>query len=218
MSLINDALKRAKQAQQKQPPPATAGAPLRAVEAPRPARASRSLLLPVLLAALLMLVAVLVAVFVLVIGRGSGRNQMAKPVSPQTTPTSTQPAAAKPTVVALPPKPTTETPAVAAAKVAAPPPKPVVTNPVVPVAETPPAQTVAKVEPPKPPAVVNVPPPPPLPKLQGILFNPARPTALFNGKSVIVGGRIGEYTVVSITRQAVAVERAGRTNLLTMEE
>jgi hypothetical protein len=67
-------------------------------------------------------------------------------------------------------------------------------------------------------AVAQFPPEPQLPKLQGIVFNPTRPTAFLNGKSVVVGGRVGEFTVLAITKQIVTVERFGQTNALTMEE
>jgi hypothetical protein len=67
-------------------------------------------------------------------------------------------------------------------------------------------------------AVAQFPPEPQLPKLQGIVFNPTRPTAFLNGKSVAVGGRGGEFTVLAITKQIVTVERFGQTNALTMEE
>ena len=79
-------------------------------------------------------------------------------------------------------------------------------------------QAVAVAESSKAVAVAQVPPEPQLPRLHGIVFNPTRPTAFLNGKSVAVGGRVGEYTILAITKQAVTVERSGQTNVLTMEE
>lgn len=214
MSLINDALKRAKQAQHKNPPPAPAATPLRPVESVRRAPPSRSLLLPLLAAAVLILiggVAILMAF-------KRGASEPAAPTLPLSAkPIPETPAHSTPKVPAASP---VTTPSHSATSVAVRPPEVVVTNlpqvaAAVPIIVT---QTVFVVETAKPPATVKVEAPPPLPKLQGILFNPARPTAFLNGKSLLVGGRLGEYTVVAITKQAVTIERAGQTNVLTMEE
>jgi hypothetical protein len=51
--------------------------------------------------------------------------------------------------------------------------------------------------------------------LQGIFFSGKNTSALINGKSVIVGGRIGDARVVAITREsATIITAAGQTNLL----
>ena len=218
MSLINDALKRAKQAQAKNPPPppATApeGAPMRPVETkPRRGPAAPSSPLPLIIAAIFILIGVVVFLFAFKrqFPSDSGKPTIAQtpvPGSPQTVPTAnsappasaperpanaTTPAATIPSAVSTI---ATSTPAVA----------------VVPTVVT---QTVVVVE--KSAPVTNA-VPPVLPKLQGILFNPARPTAFLNGKSYLIGGRVGEFTVVGITKEAVTVERAGQTNVLTMQE
>jgi hypothetical protein len=65
---------------------------------------------------------------------------------------------------------------------------------------------------------VERPPPPPLPKLQGIFYRPERPAALLNGKTVLIGGMSGEYRVVAISQQSATVERAGQTNVLKMPD
>jgi hypothetical protein len=57
-----------------------------------------------------------------------------------------------------------------------------------------------------------------LPKLQGIFYRPNRPSALLNGKTVMIGGRSGEFLVVAITQQSVTVARAGKTNVLSLPE
>jgi hypothetical protein len=197
MSLINDALKRAKLAQQKQAPP-PAGMPLRPAERTHPVNAPRPLLLPILAAAMLVLVGGILIVVAL--SRGL-RLKSDEPVagqsvveSPQTSDVS--PASASTTsAVVLPSVPINAGEPVAAA-----------------------TRAVGAVEGSNSVPVVPAPREPQLPRLQGILFNPARPTAFLNGKSVVVGGRVGEYTVVAITKQAVTVERAGQTNVLTMEE
>jgi len=61
-------------------------------------------------------------------------------------------------------------------------------------------------------------PQPALPKLQGIVYRPDRPSALLNGKTVLIGGRSGDFLVVAITQQAVTVVRAGQTNVLMLTE
>lgn len=212
MSLINDALKRAKQAQQKQSPP-PAGAPLRAAEPARSVNAPRSLLLPILAAALLVFVGGILIVVAL--SRGF-RLKSVEPVASQSAVAAKGDpgtAAKLPRTADVPPGISVSTPASAF--------QPVSTNPPAPIAAAVSSvvtQAVVTVESSNAVTVVQVPPEPQLPKLQGIVFNPARPTAFLNGKSVVVGGRVAQYTVLAITKQAVIVERAGQTNVLTMEE
>lgn len=194
MSLINDALKRAKQAQKKPAPPPT-GMPLRPAESARSVNASRSLLLPIVAAALLVFVGGVLIVVALT--RGFGLK-------------SDEPVVSKSAVVAPKDNPGTAATLSQPAPTNPPPPAAVV-SPVV-------TQAAVTVESSNAVPLVSVPPEPQLPRLQGILFNPARPTAFLNGKSVVVGGRAGEFTVVAITKLAVTVERAGRTNVLAMEE
>jgi hypothetical protein len=212
MSLINDALKRAKQAQ-KRPSPPPAGVPLRPAESVRSGNAPRPLLMPILAAALLVFVGGVLIVVALTRGFGikpgepvASKSAVVSPTdNPGTSATLPRMADVSPAtriatpVIAQQPVPTNlpSTAAVAA---------PVVTQSVLPV-ESSNAVTV-----------VQVPPAPQLPRLQGIVFNPARPTAFLNGKSVVAGGRVGEYTVIAITKQTVTVERSGQTNVLTMEE
>jgi hypothetical protein len=60
---------------------------------------------------------------------------------------------------------------------------------------------------------------PPLePKLQGILFNPTRPSAIVNGKNVFVGDPVGEFSVLAITRGTVILGSATATNVLSLSE
>lgn len=67
--------------------------------------------------------------------------------------------------------------------------------------------------------VVSGPPlPPPLPRLQGIVYRPERPAALLDGRTVLVGRTSGEYRVVAISQQRVTVVRAGQTNVLEMPD
>ena len=93
------------------------------------------------------------------------------------------------------------------------------------VATAAPPPPAVKVEPPPQPVVASKAPivttelpaqKPILLKLQGILYRPADPTAIINGKTVRIGDRIGEALVVSINQEGVAVAAAGQTNVLMM--
>jgi len=54
-------------------------------------------------------------------------------------------------------------------------------------------------------------------RLQGILYSPAGPTAVINGKSLRPGERIGGGLVIAITPASVVIVASGRTNVLTLE-
>jgi cytoskeletal protein RodZ len=214
MSLINDALRRARQTQQQSPP--ASRQPLVPVE-PKPRGISRMLPLAV---------GVLFAAACFFFGLSLARRtpppvavaplpppkQSDKPVpvapaplpEPNVAP-ATKPASkprlsvttANPVVVApLPPKtvasaaPTAPAAPAAPAKVAAP-------------AATPPAV-------PKPP-VTPPPPPPPDPKLQGIFFDPTRSWAIVSGKTVYAGDRVGDFRVKEISKNTVTLEKADKT-------
>jgi hypothetical protein len=56
------------------------------------------------------------------------------------------------------------------------------------------------------------------PKLQGIVYRPDQPSALLNNKTVLIGGRSGEFLVVAIDRQSVTLECAGQTNVLRLRQ
>lgn len=212
MSLINDALKRAKQAQ-KRPSPPPAGVPLRPAESVRSVNAPRPLLFPILAAALLVLVGGILIVVALTRGFGLKPGEPVASKSDMVLPKDNPgTAAALPRIAEVAPATRIATPATAL--------QPIPTNPPSTVAAITPVVTQSAVTVVSSNAlpVVLSPPEPQLPKLQGILYNPARPTAFLNGKSVVVGGRAGEFTVVAITKLAVTLERAGQTNVLAMEE
>jgi hypothetical protein len=65
-------------------------------------------------------------------------------------------------------------------------------------------------------AAPSTPPPAPL-KLQSIVFNPRRPSAMINGRIVFVGDRIRELRVMAIHRDDVLLVGGGSTNLLSLE-
>lgn len=57
---------------------------------------------------------------------------------------------------------------------------------------------------------------PPL-KLQGIVFNPRRPSALINGRVMFVGDRIQDFRLTAIHPGDIVLIGANRTNLLSLE-
>ena len=173
MSLINDALKRAREAQRNHPP--SGATPLPPVESP--ARGGTGWILAV--AAVLFLAAA-----VLVIGPSLFGNKT-PPVA----------AAGVPKILAPPPAETA----------------PVSASPPVRVAPVP-ATTTNALAPPAAPVGQ-------LPRLQGIIFNAARPLAIVNGKAVNVGDRVGDFQVKQILKGSVVVQRPdGSQTTLTIGE
>ena len=168
MSLINDALKRARESQRNNPP--TGAPPLPPVE--HSARGGAGWILAV--AAVLFLAAV--GIF---LGPALFAHKAPPTAAVKTTKISTLPtvvAAPAPNVPASPPK-TARTPA------ALPP--------------TPAANTIP------PPAVATE----PLPKVQGIIFNAARPLAIVGGRTVSVGDRVGGFQVKQILKSSVIFQQ-----------
>src|SRR5262249_38088763 len=82
--------------------------------------------------------------------------------------------------------------------------------------------TTAESQEPSPTNTVDATPQPVVPKvtplrLQGIVFDPKRPSAVINGKTLFVRDRIGEFRVTAIKQDSVTVVGIGHTNLLTLE-
>src|SRR5262249_59559501 len=65
-------------------------------------------------------------------------------------------------------------------------------------------------------AELSVPAPPPL-KLQGITFNPKRPSAMINGRVVFIGDKVRDLHVMTIRRDEVVLAGSGQTNVLSLE-
>lgn len=59
---------------------------------------------------------------------------------------------------------------------------------------------------------------PTLIKLQGILFNPAQPSAVVNGRTVYVGNVVGGSRVTRITQETVTLVSETATNVLSLSE
>lgn len=203
MSLINDALKRAKQAQQETAPPPPSNVDLRPVEQRQYGRPGVGLAVPTLLG-----IASLVLLFLLWQAARTSNSQDTLEVNARTKappPTAQPPADSAPTTVPA------VVPVAPAAAVAVPEPPQVASN-------TPPVAAMVEPSTNPVPAAAVAPPKPALPKLQAIVFHPTRPSVLINGKSLFVGEKIGEYRVRAITQDSVTLVGAGQTNLLTLPE
>lgn len=62
----------------------------------------------------------------------------------------------------------------------------------------------------------KAPPAPPPIRLQGIVDDPSRPSAMINGKTLFVGDMLGVMQVVAISPNSATLVGAGQTNLLTL--
>lgn len=192
MSLINDALRRANQEKKEQAQAPADGAPMQPVQ--RSSQDRVSFLGPILLT---LIVLVLIAAAFLFWKGIETKKELARATA------QLQPSP-KATAIPAEPKLVVEQTAVnpASEKDGSTPTNSAATN-VVATAET----NVAPVAPLAPPPL----------KLQGILFHPSRPTAMINGKTVGIGDLVSGARVLRIDRQEVAVERDGKTEILTLE-
>lgn len=77
-------------------------------------------------------------------------------------------------------------------------------------------QEVSKQPPTNSAAPAPEPSKPPGPKLQAIVFNPSRPSAIISGKTVFAGDRVGEWRVFSIRPDRATLVNAGETNVLKL--
>ncbi len=213
MSLINDALKRAKQAQQQAAPSDSPGPHLRPVEPIPYVRHSVEFLVPATLAVMALLC--LFFVWRWANQRGSmNKEERAKvraltapaPV-PQTVSLPDPPKVAPSTNVhedlSLASNPSSEAPAIPRQA------QPTAVSEAV-QADTAATQAVNS-------AVQEVPKLPPL-KLQGIVFSPTRPSAVINGKPLFKGDRIRDFKVVAIGKDSVTLVSPGQTNVLNLPE
>ena len=209
MSLINDALKRAKQVQQDSAPPAPSNTDLRPAEHRQYARPAVGLAIPTLLG----LGSVVLLFLLWQTARNS--NQQTLEVKARTrsqtvaiSQPSEQPVAAQNVVIKDP----TNLPAAVSAPAAASP----VTSPASNNAVSTAAVVVTE-------AASNIvaavaPAKPALPKLQVIVYSPTRPSAMINGKTLFLGDKIGDFRVRAIDQESVVLVGAGQTNILTLEQ
>jgi hypothetical protein len=209
MSLINDALKRAKQAQKENPAPPPA-LPFKAAD-PFQQRNSGP---PILLIVAVVVVLALVGWFVVMaLQKRETVHPVANAKQPDesimqtaapsvVTPAANSVPAQQPAPPAVPVQPVSTTNSAVAAGNPATAPRPAPTDSVTNV-------TVA--------APDAAPPKPALPKLQGIFYRPARPSAVINGKNVSIGSRVGDFQVLAIRQESVIIGSATQTNILSLE-
>ena len=196
MSLLNDALKRAKEAQR--PDLRASVSSLQSIEV----RSQGTPLFSRMLVAVIFLL--LAAAFAFIGLAMTGRLVKKNTVLPQVVsapPAPTPAAAARPVAAVAPGAPVQTVPAVVATVATVPPVKP-----------APPAAPVAAV-------VVVAPPPPPLVlpdnlHVQGVAYDPVRPWAIVSGRTVYVGDLVKGVRVMEITRNSVTFGSHGQTNLL----
>jgi hypothetical protein len=194
MSLINDALKRAKESQRKDNPPV--GSSLHPMET-NPKERDSNLVLPVVI--IFLIVAALGLIGLAMVKHNSTKipaeNLATAPAIVPKPPVVT----AVPLEINLPPpatpptnSPATSTPVVVAAPVA------------------PPVAATNSV-------VTSSPTPKPL-RLQGISYDAAHPSAIVNGKAVYVGSRVDGMRVTAISPDSVTLAGGGRTKTLVVDE
>ena len=206
MSLINDALKQASQDQKKNPPPPSPLQMRAADESPR-----RSYTPPAILFAVLLVVLALGGVLVGVALQKRSSESVAVNARPesQVTQQPELPAATQAAVPVVAPKPETRFVTIT-------------NEPVAPV--TTPVATPSTIEPSQPAPITNVvavpvePPKPVGPRLQGISYNPSRPSAVVNGRTVYAGDRVGEFRVTQITPDSVTLVGDTETKVLSLSE
>jgi len=206
MSLINDALKRAKQAQQQHSPDAPQMmVQFRPVEPTQQVKKNNTWIW----IAVVIVAGLIIGFVARQLRRGNSeapKEAKAREVIPAS-PIAQEPVAPKPAPAVL----TTTAPnkpAHAAVTTTAVVPKPVPQEPVV--QETNAAPVVAPVIIQDEPKVV--------PKLQAVVYDPKRPSAIISGRSVFRGDRIGDFRVVAISQESVTLVCGGQTNVLVLGE
>lgn len=181
MSLINDALKRAQEARQNNPP--SDAPPLRPVEFP--ARNGAGWLLAT--AAVFLLAAACFLIGIALFGHKT------PPAAIAAKPASNMPVTAE------------SAPATHAGPLQAEAPPPPATN-----AAPPPAEVALATNASLPPNLIKDPPPPPnagpQPSVQGIIFNSGQPLAIINGKTLNVGDRVGNFQVKQVLKNGVVFQ------------
>jgi MSHA biogenesis protein MshK len=207
MSLINDALKRAKQVQQEQPARTEPGLQLRPLEARPAERNGLALALPAIALVILGLGCFVVWTSLAHKSKTPGQTAAANPVE--------QISASVPAALPAPLSIESSTPATTA-----PISQRVGNSPILTTTSTPSAAQVGTPAPEVPAgtqaAVEAAAPKPVVPRLQGIFYHPTRPSAMINGKSVLVGDKVGEFRVAAIDQESITLAGGGQTNVLTL--
>jgi len=210
MSLINDALKKAREAQQTAPPPPASEPRFKPAEPDIEGRHRFGVAVPIALALLALAGLALVWRVSHQPSRAELQNVQAK--SPATPDTAQPPAPVRAAdavenqapdqAAAASPSAAQSSPPASATRALAP------TN----AAPAEAALPITNVVP------VAAAPTRPAPKLQGIVYNPKRPSALIDGKTLFVGDRFGAFRVMAISHDTVTLTGAGVTNLLSLSD
>jgi hypothetical protein len=217
MSLINDALKRARESQAQAAPPPPPALEFRPVEPTQMVHRGPSLALIATVCIAIVLAALLLWQF---LRKSPAPSTVASVPAVQQAPA---PAAVPAPAVAVTPAPAPATaPLSAPAKVPVPasvdPKAAIAASPeaVVPVASA--AAAPVQVASAAAPAVEPVPPKPAPPKLQAIVFRKTRPSAMISGKTLFVGDKFGDWRLVAITEETATLVGAGVTNVLVLPQ
>jgi len=218
MSLINDALKRAKQAQGQAPAPPLAGPPLRPVEPIAAASHASQLIMPGITIAVIGFA--LFLAWRLMHTSGSVQPVVVVPQAPNAAnpAPSLQPApiaqhVPAPIVQATATVQPSSPPATTLGKPAQ---APSLTSSNVASAQgAVPTDIVLTIVPTNTPAALEKPAPP---KLQGIMYQPGHPAAMISGKMVFVGDKFGAWRVAAIDQESATLTAAGQTNILTLPQ
>jgi hypothetical protein len=235
MSLIADALQRAKEAQQQAAPPPPSSLQFRPIEPAQYAQKSLGLMLPAALA----VVALLLLFFA---WQWAQRTGLARPaevkartaIAANPTP-APQPASAPvaplsgASSLAVEPIPTAQTtssfPPKSAEVASLPSPAPVTAAVDAATATVPseptnspvtaaPENGIAKIA----ATIETLLPKPAPPKLQAIIFSPNRPSVMIGGRTLFIGDKLNEFRVVAIDRESATLAGTGQTNVLTLSE
>jgi MSHA biogenesis protein MshK len=220
MSLVNDALKRAKEAQQQAAPPPPSQMQFRPVEPGQHGRNGPRLIVPVTLTVLALLALVLP-------WQWAKGNRMTEPREARAvTRTAVQPTVTRqpvsPPAAAITPAPASE-PSPPPQTESHPTPATGIVDTLAAIdAATSASPAVAKEPENEATNAVAIAPAPqskaaPL-RLQAIVFNPKRPSALISGKTLFIGDRLGDARVVAIDRESATLVGGGRTNVLSLPE
>ncbi len=199
MSLINDALKRARQAQTQAPPPVSPGPQLRPVEPPMQSVRKGGLILPLFIAGIVVLVFLLS--WNLFRGGSKSESTSIVPMKPERVRASASP---QPVSVTPRPNPSAHLEA-----------SQTDTNLTVPslVSKPPLIENVT----PSVKAAAATAPATPL-KLEGIVFHPTHPAAMIAGKMLFINDKVGDWQGVGISRDSATLSNAGQTNVLSLPQ
>jgi len=191
MSLINDALKRAKQAQQQAQTPSPS-LQFRPVEPGQKRKGGWDWVVPAIVA--------VIGIFALVFMWPKNRDASNGPLETKarTLAAAKEPSAAPVAVQAKRPEPVSQP-----------------SSPPEPGPSVVPAPSDTSTKPASPPEPLPPPQPPPL-RLQAIVFSPTRPSAIINNRTVFIGDRVGDLRVTAITQETTTLSGAGQTNVLTL--